>query len=102
MGGALYVATARALLRYDGVLDALRGSADVTSRTVLNGAAFPALPGLQWHYLRSNAEGLLHASVSAGCDHCVPSSPLAAAILTLPAATCHQPEVVVRGVRFSV
>ena len=100
--GALYVATARALLRYDDVVDALRGATEYTVRTVLNPTAFPELGGLQWHYLRANASGTLYASISAGCDHCVPSEPLAASIVTLDAAQCYAPRVFARGVRFSV
>lgn len=101
LDGALYVATARQLLRYTGVLEVLAGTAQTTRRTILNAIAFPALPSLQWHYLRAH-EGVLYASISAGCDHCVPVSTHAASIVSLPTHTCYKPEVYVRGVRFSV
>lgn len=101
LDGALYVATARALLRYDGVDAVLRDSATHSLRTTLNAAAFPPLPMLQWHYLRRRGSSL-YASNSAGCDHCVPVSPEAAAIVSLTTSTCFKPQVELAGIRFSV
>jgi len=101
LDGTLYVATARALFRYEGVVDALRELSEYTRRTLLNSNAFPMLASLQWHYLRGFG-GLLYASNSAGCDHCVPSSAEAAAIVRLDPATCFRPSVHAAGMRFSV
>lgn len=101
MGGELYVATARALLRYEGVIEVLRGRSHTTFRRVLHPAAFPALSSMQWHYLRANA-GVLYASNSAGCDHCLPQATQAASIVRLEASSCYEPTVHISGVRFSV
>jgi len=99
--GALYVATARRLLRYDAVVGTLKGEHGVTLRTVLSATAFPPLPTLQWHYLVAHG-GALYASNSAGCDHCVPAYPDAAAIVKLDPASCYAPTVYASGIRFSV
>lgn len=101
LDGALYVATARALLRYDGVDLMLQGKSTHTLRTTLHAAAFPALSSLQWHYLRKRGR-ILYASNSAGCDHCLPKSPEAAAIVSLRPDTCFTPRVELAGIRFSV
>ena len=101
LNDVLYVATARALLRYDGVERALRGEADHTRRTVINAETFPALAQLQWHYLRA-FDGALYASNSAGCDHCVPPDVKAAAIVRLDPKNCFAASVHTAGVRFSV
>lgn len=98
--GVLYVATARRLLSYHGVEDALRQRATATRRDVL--AELPFLPSLQWHYLRANRRGDLYVSFSAGCDHCVPNVAIGATVAMLERARCYEPRAVVRGVRFSV
>merc|ERR1719379_1700536 len=101
MNDHLYVATARKLIRYAGVLQALKGEKTTIQRSVVNPTAFPYLKELQWHYLRSY-KGELYAANSAGCDHCLPDTDQAAAIVKFDEAKCFLPEVYVSGMRFSV
>ena len=101
--GSLYVAELNRLIRYDGVLDALKtASAGQSLRlrpTVLNDK-FPSDRLHGWKYLEFGPDGLLYLQVGAPCNICERPDPYASILRMKPDGSGL--EVFARGVRNTV
>jgi len=95
--GALYVAEASRVLRYDGIEGRLKAS----PRPAIVGDAFPRSPHHGWKVARFGPDGYLYVSVGAPCNICEEKDPRYAAILRMkPDGTGM--EVFASGVRNSI
>jgi glucose/arabinose dehydrogenase len=94
--GALYVATPRQVLRFDGVEDRLDHPPQPT--VVFDG--FPPSPQHGWKVLRFGPDGKLYAPIGAPCNVCMPGRGHARIVRMNPDGTGL--ETVAEGVRNSV
>jgi len=101
--GSLYVAELNRLVRYDGVLDALKTASPGQSLrlrpTVLNDK-FPSDRLHGWKYLEFGPDGLLYLQVGAPCNICERPDPYASILRMKPDGSGL--EVFARGVRNTV
>ena len=100
--GSLYVAEVSRVIRYDGILDALKQPASRRAfpRPVVVYDKFPTDSHHGWKYLSFGPDGLLYLQIGAPCNICDPPEPYAS--LLRMNADGSGVEIVARGVRNSV
>jgi glucose/arabinose dehydrogenase len=95
--GALYVAEARRVIRYDGILERLRKA----PRPVVIRRDFPQQDEHSWKYLGIGPDGKLYVPIGADCNSCV-SRDRRQASITRMSLDGSGFEVIARGVRNTV
>jgi glucose/arabinose dehydrogenase len=101
--GALYVAELNRIVRYDGVLDALKAATpggSLTVRPTVVNDKFPSDRHHGWKYLEFGPDGMLYVQVGAPCNICERPDPYASILRLKPDGSGL--DVFARGVRNTV
>jgi glucose/arabinose dehydrogenase len=97
--GALFVGELNRIVRFDGVLDAVKGGGGaLTPKVVLDGLPSETMHG--WKYIAFGPDGYLYYQVGAPCNICDRGGPFASIWRVKPDGSGN--EVFARGVRNSV
>ena len=98
--GALYVGELNRIVRFDGVLDAVKSGSGsgLTPKVVLDGLPSETMHG--WKYIAFGPDGYLYYQIGAPCNVCDRGEPFASIWRVKPDGTGN--EVFARGVRNSV